>query len=71
MAMPRTRPELISWVIFNYLIGNRDTHAKNLSLTIARDRVKLAPFYDLLSTAIYPGGKMTVHDGDSARIVCR
>jgi len=66
---PRTRPALISWVIFNYLIGNRDTHAKNLSLTIARDRVKLAPFYDLLSTAIYPGGEkeLSLKIGGQAR----
>ncbi|HYK15930.1 MAG TPA: HipA domain-containing protein, partial [Burkholderiales bacterium] len=66
---PRARPALISWVIFNYLIGNRDTHAKNLSLTITRDRVKLAPFYDLLSTAIYPGGEkeLSLKIGGQAR----
>ena len=44
---------LISWVIFNFLIGNADAHAKNLSLLITREGVKLAPFYDLLSTTIY------------------
>jgi len=66
---PRARAALISWVIFNYLIGNRDTHAKNLSLTITRDRVKLAPFYDLLSTAIYPGGEkeLSLKIGGQAR----
>jgi serine/threonine-protein kinase HipA len=40
-------------VIFNYLIGNADAHAKNLSFLITRDGVTLAPFYDLVSTAIY------------------
>ena len=42
------------WIIFNYLIGNTDAHAKNLSLLHSDSSVKLAPFYDLLSTEIYP-----------------
>jgi serine/threonine-protein kinase HipA len=54
---PREQSNLIQWVIFNYLIGNRDTHAKNLSLTIYPDRIQLTPFYDLLSTAVYPNGE--------------
>ena len=54
---PRARSHLIRWVIFNYLIGNRDTHAKNLSLTLHPDRIELTPFYDLLSTAVYPKGE--------------
>ncbi len=49
----RDRNHLISWVIFNYLVGNADTHAKNLSLLITRAGVSLAPFYDLVSTALY------------------
>jgi serine/threonine-protein kinase HipA len=42
------------WVIFNYLIGNTDAHAKNLSLLHTGSGIKLAPFYDLLSTEVYP-----------------
>jgi len=42
------------WIIFNYLIGNTDSHAKNLSLLHSDSGVKLAPFYDLLSTEVYP-----------------
>jgi len=42
------------WIIFNYLIGNTDAHAKNLSLLHSDLGVKLAPFYDLLSTEVYP-----------------
>jgi serine/threonine-protein kinase HipA len=49
----RDRLNLISWVIFNYLVGNADAHAKNLSLLITREGVALAPFYDLVSTAAY------------------
>jgi serine/threonine-protein kinase HipA len=49
----RDRLHLISWVIFNFLIGNADAHAKNLSLLMTREGVRLAPFYDLVSTAVY------------------
>ncbi len=48
------RRNLLRWVIFNVLIGNADAHAKNLSLLYAPGRAELAPFYDLLSTAVYP-----------------
>lgn len=44
---------LLNWVIFNYLIGNSDTHGKNLSLLLLPEGPRLAPFYDLLSTRIY------------------
>lgn len=44
---------LIQWVIFNYLIGNSDAHAKNISILFAETGVKLSPFYDLMSTAVY------------------
>lgn len=49
----RDRLNLISWAIFNYLVGNADAHAKDLSLLITREGVALAPFYDLVSTAAY------------------
>jgi serine/threonine-protein kinase HipA len=45
---------LLDGVIFNTLIGNHDAHAKNFSLLYAGQSAVLAPFYDLLSTAIYP-----------------
>nr|MCR5224583.1 type II toxin-antitoxin system HipA family toxin [Alphaproteobacteria bacterium] len=40
--------------IFNYVIGNAAAHGKNFSFLIEKDAIKLAPFYDLLSTAVYP-----------------
>lgn len=46
---------LIQWAVFNFLIGNADAHGKNVSLMISEDGVQLAPFYDLLSTAVYRG----------------
>jgi len=45
---------LLQWTIFNYLIGNADAHGKNRSILFTMRGPKLAPFYDLLSTAIYP-----------------
>jgi len=45
---------LLNWALFNFLIGNADSHAKNLSFLYAGGTVRLAPFYDLLSTAVYP-----------------
>lgn len=46
---------MLRWVIFNFLIGNHDGHAKNLSLLYVDGRTSLAPFYDLLCTAAYTG----------------
>lgn len=48
---------LVRWTLFNYLIGNGDTHAKNLSLLAQGSELRLAPFYDLLCLAVYPGRK--------------
>lgn len=49
---------LLDYVIFNALIGNHDAHAKNFSLLYLRGEAGkspvLAPFYDTLSTAVYP-----------------
>lgn len=43
--------QLLRWLIFNYLAGNSDGHAKNLSLLYHPDKaVRLAPFYDLACT---------------------
>ena len=47
-------PALLDWVIFNYLIGNADAHGKNISLLLTGQGPQLAPFYDLMCTAIYP-----------------
>lgn len=48
--------QLLRWVGFNFLVGNADAHGKNIALLYGEDgSVCLAPFYDLLCTAIYPG----------------
>jgi serine/threonine-protein kinase HipA len=45
---------LLRWALFNFLIGNADAHGKNIGFLYADGRVRLAPFYDLISTAVYP-----------------
>lgn len=45
---------LLGWVVFNYLIGNADAHGKNISLLYSDLGPGLAPFYDLMSTTVYP-----------------
>lgn len=59
----RSRLDLYSWLVFNVLIGNADNHLKNISWLVTSDGVRLAPFYDLLSTAVYdtPGYASTLH----------
>jgi serine/threonine-protein kinase HipA len=69
---------LMEITVFNWLIGNTDNHVKNLSLVYSPDlkSVRLAPAYDLLSTAVYPsathkmafniGGRYSVEDIDRA-----
>jgi len=47
------KKRLLQWTLFNYLIGNADAHGKNIYFLQQPERV-LSPFYDLLSTAIYP-----------------
>ena len=47
--------KFLGYVIFNYLIGNCDSHGKNYSLLYKNKCVELAPLYDVVSTVIYPG----------------
>lgn len=45
---------LLQWVVFNLCIGNHDSHAKNLSVLAQGNGWRLAPFYDLMCTTLYP-----------------
>jgi len=40
-------------MVFNYIIGNHDAHGKNFSI-LHNNGFELAPFYDLVSTQVYP-----------------
>ena len=45
--------KLLRYVLFNYIIGNCDSHGKNYSLIYKNNRVELSPLYDVVSTIIY------------------
>ena len=46
--------KFLNLILFNGLIGNADGHAKNISLLHDKNGTTLAPFYDLVSTLVYP-----------------
>lgn len=47
------RLDIFRWAVFNVLIGNADSHLKNLSFFVSPRGYRLAPFYDLVSTVVY------------------
>lgn len=57
------RLHLVDWVIFNFLIGNADAHAKNLSALVTPQGLELAPFYDLLSVVPYGDERLALFIG--------
>ncbi|MFC1595765.1 type II toxin-antitoxin system HipA family toxin [Candidatus Margulisiibacteriota bacterium] len=63
------RKKLIEWMWFNCLIGNADAHAKNISMVYQDNGLVLAPFYDLMSTIVYPelSKKMAMKTGGENR----
>lgn len=56
-AVPaRDRLAFADALLFNVAVGNHDAHSKNYSLILEGDDApRLAPLYDLVSTAVYPG----------------
>lgn len=46
--------DFLDRIMFNYMIGNADAHGKNFSLLYSTAKPRLAPGYDMLSTAVYP-----------------
>lgn len=49
----RDSKSFMKWICFNLLIGNNDSHSKNISFLLKNGRLILSPFYDLLCTSIY------------------
>ena len=47
------KKRLLEWVVFKVVVGNMDSHAKNLSLLATGGHTRLAPFYDLVCTTVY------------------
>ncbi len=54
---PRVRDEAVARfadaLIWNWVVGGTDAHAKNYSLLLAGDQVRLAPLYDIASALPY------------------
>lgn len=48
------RLTFIRMLIFHYLVGNADAHAKNYALLYRGKTPDLAPLYDVVCTAVYP-----------------
>lgn len=46
--------EFLRRIVFIFLIGNGDAHAKNFSIIYRGGEPRLSPAYDLLSTTVYP-----------------
>lgn len=46
--------QFLRLTVFNFVIGNSDAHGKNFSFLYTKQGIKLAPFYDLVSTQVYP-----------------
>jgi serine/threonine-protein kinase HipA len=44
----------LRWLMFNYLIGNGGAHAKQLAMLHYPEGPRMAPFYGIMSTHVYP-----------------
>jgi len=44
--------KLFKLIIFNYLIGNEDSHLKNFSIITYDNQTRLSPCYDLVNSSI-------------------
>jgi serine/threonine-protein kinase HipA len=56
--------QLQRWVMFNYLIGNADAHAKNISVLVDDKGYRLSPMYDLLCVKAYGDEGLALYIGD-------
>ncbi|NSY61688.1 type II toxin-antitoxin system HipA family toxin [Agrobacterium tumefaciens] len=68
LVSPGERLKLLDAVIFNVLICNSDSHAKNYSILIgAGGSAKMAPLYDLMCAAVYRQVDQSLPQGISGR----
>ncbi|MBB4321485.1 serine/threonine-protein kinase HipA [Agrobacterium tumefaciens] len=68
LVSPGERLKLLDAVIFNVLICNSDSHAKNYSILIgAGGSAKMAPLYDLMCAAVYGQVDQSLPQGISGR----
>ncbi|OGA37752.1 MAG: hypothetical protein A3G24_03560 [Betaproteobacteria bacterium RIFCSPLOWO2_12_FULL_62_13] len=62
---------LLRWLIFNYLAGNSEAHAKNISFLARSDGLVLAPFYDLLCVKVYGDHTMAMTTGEERQFLAK
>lgn len=68
LVSPSARLTLLDAVIFNVLICNSDSHAKNYSVLIgAGGSAKMAPLYDLMCAAVYRQVDQSLPQGIAGR----
>ncbi|KXF74780.1 phosphatidylinositol kinase [Paramesorhizobium deserti] len=68
LVSPAERLKLLDTVIFNVLICNSDSHAKNHSILIgAGGSAKMAPLYDLMCAAVYRRVDQSLPQGIAGR----
>jgi serine/threonine-protein kinase HipA len=51
------KEKLFRLILFNFLVGNEDTHLKNFTLITRQNKVELSPAYDLLNSTIVLKGQ--------------
>jgi len=49
----KAKLDLLTWAMFNLVIGNSDAHGKNLSYFINEKYITLTPFYDILCILVH------------------
>lgn len=70
LVSPGDRLKLLDAVIFNVLICNSDSHAKNHSILIgASGSAKMAPLYDLMCAAVYHQVDQSLPQGIAERFI--
>lgn len=68
LVSPADRLKLLDAVIFNVLICNSDSHAKNYSILIgAGGSAKMAPLYDLMCASVYRQVDQSLPQGIAGR----
>lgn len=68
LVSPSARLTLLDAVIFNVLICNSDSHAKNYSVLVgAGGSAKMAPLYDLMCAAVYRQVDQSLPQGIAGR----
>jgi serine/threonine-protein kinase HipA len=59
---------MLQWLIFNFIIGNSDAHAKNFSFLTSEKGLQAAPLYDLVSGLQYGYQDMAQSIGGETRL---